>query len=62
MRTDRQLGWICLYRREPLINACPHAKKWNAEAAQKALKETHRVAALQPFGNRQGYETVPFVY
>jgi hypothetical protein len=32
------------------------------EAAEKALNETHRVAALQPFGNRQGYETVPFVY
>jgi len=44
------------------IDACPHAKKWNTEAAQKALKETHRVAALQPFGNHQGYETVPFVY
>jgi hypothetical protein len=45
-----------------MIDACPHAKKWNAEAAQKALKKAHRVAALQPFDNRQGYETVPFVY
>jgi DNA invertase Pin-like site-specific DNA recombinase len=35
------------------IDACPRAKKWNAEAAQKALNETHRVAALQPFDRLQ---------
>jgi hypothetical protein len=44
------------------IGAVKHALEWNKEEAEKVLAEIGTVEALRPAHNKEGYETVQFIY